>query len=98
MSYSLLLRPEAQADLDEAYYWYEQRHEGLGADFLLCVEEGLERIRRTPELYPLVHKELRRMLIRRFPYGLFYLVEEEMIVVVAVFHASRDPKQWQSRA
>ena len=54
MTYSLLLRPEAQADLGKAYHWYEQRHEGLGNDFLLCVEEGLDRIRRTPELYPLV--------------------------------------------
>ncbi len=52
-------------------------------------------VRRT---YPLVHKELRRMLIRRFPYGLFYLMEEGMIVLLAVFHARRDPKQWQSRA
>ena len=98
MDHSLLLRPEAQADLHEAYHWYEQQREGLGSDFLLCVEEALEKIRRTPELYPVVHKELRRMLIRRFPYGLFYLVEEEMIVVVAVFHARRDPKQWQPRA
>ena len=97
MDHSLLIRPEAQADLDEAYHWYEQQREGLGSDFLLCVEEALEKIRRTPGLYPLVYKELRRMLIRRFPYGLFYLVEEEMIVVVAVFHARRDPKQWESR-
>lgn len=98
MDHSLLIRPEAQADLDEAYHWYEQQREGLGSDFLLCVEEGLEKIRRSPESYPLVHKELRRMLIRRFPYGLFYLVEGERIVLVAAFHARRDPKQWQSRA
>ncbi|MCH7702928.1 MAG: type II toxin-antitoxin system RelE/ParE family toxin [Planctomycetes bacterium] len=98
MGRSLLIRPEARADLDEAYRWYEQQREGLGSDFLLCVEEALEKIRRTPELYPLVHKELRRMLIRRFPYGLFYLMEEEMIVLLAVFHARRDPKRWQSRA
>ncbi len=98
MDHSVLIRPEAQADLDEAYHWYEQQREGLGSDFLLCVEEALEKIRRTPELYPMVHKELRRMLIRRFPYGLFYLVEEKTIVIVAVFHARRDPKQWPSRA
>ena len=84
--------------MEEAYHWYEQRRVGLGSHFLFCVEEGLERIRRAPQAYPLVHKKLPRMLIRRFPYGVVYLVEEEIIVGAAVFHAIRDPRKWQFRA
>ncbi len=98
MNRGVLIRPEAEADLDEAYHWYERQREGLGADFLLCFEEVIDRVCHNPEIYPVVYKEVRQTLMRRFPYGLFYLVEEEWIVVVAVFHSSRDPKRWQSRA
>lgn len=97
MTYALLLRPEAEAEVEEAYRWYERQREGLGADFLLCVEEALENIRRAPKTYPIVHKQIHRLLIRRFPFGVFYLAEGQVIVVLAVFHAHRAPRQWQSR-
>lgn len=91
------IRPEAEADLKEVFCWYETRREGLGADFLLCFEESLQRVRRNPEIYPRVHKVVRRGWLRRFPYGVFFLVEENTVVVIGVFHASRDPRCWQSR-
>jgi toxin ParE1/3/4 len=97
MSYSLLVRPEAEADLEEAARWYERQREGLGADFLLCVDEVLAKISRSPLVYPVVHKDVRRGMIRRFPYGIFYRLVENYIVVMAVFHARRDPRRWQSR-
>ncbi len=73
MTRLILFRPEAEAEMEHAYQWYEERREGLGADFLLCVEESLDKIRRDPELYPAVHENVRRVLIRRFPFGVFYL-------------------------
>ena len=91
------IRPDAEADLNEAYRWHENQREGLGADFSLCFEEALEKVRRNPEIYPLIHKTVRRGLMRRFPYGLFYVVEEETVVVIGVLHARRDPTSWQSR-
>lgn len=97
MKLKVLIRPEAEAEMEEAFRWYEQRNKGLGDDFLLCVEESLIKIQRTPEAYPVVHRKIRRALIRRFPYGIFYLLNEEKIIVLAVFHALRDPKQWKSR-
>ncbi len=60
MTRLILFRPEAEAEMEPAYRWYERRREGLGADFLLCVEESLEKIRRDPELYPVVHKNVLR--------------------------------------
>ena len=91
------IRAEAEADLAEAYQWYEHQREGFGADFLLCFDEALRRVCRNPDLYPLVHKTVRRGWIRRFPYGLFYKVDAEVVVVIGVFHASRDSRCWQSR-
>lgn len=67
MKRQILIRPEAEAEIEEAYAWYEEQRAGLGSDFLLCVEEGLEKIRKTPDMYPIVHRDIRRLLIRRFP-------------------------------
>ena len=94
----LLLRPEAEADLAEAYEWYEQRRAGLGHSLLLSVEATLASIQENPSLFPVVHRNIRRALIRRFPFGVYYLIEGETVVVLAVFHASRDPKRWQARS
>jgi len=95
---SLLIRPEAEADIEEAYHWYECQRSGLGSDFLLCVEEGLEKIQKDPEMYPVVHRNVRRLLIRRFPYGIFYITGPGLTTVLAVFHGHRDPKVWKSRS
>ena len=97
MRREVVIRPEAESDIGDAYAWYEKQREGLGFDFLLCVEETIDRIRETPEAYPRVHKQARRALIRRFPYGVFYIVETDKVVVVAVYHGRRDPKGWRAR-
>lgn len=97
MSYKIIVRPEAQADLLAAYRWYEKHSEGLGREFLRSVEASLYSIQRNPKIYQKVHKNIYRSFIRRFPYGVLYLVDGEHIVVLAVLHARRDPQQWQKR-
>ncbi len=94
----ITIRPKALKEIEEAWQWYEKQRDGLGDDFVLCVEESLEKISREPELYPFVHKKIRRTLIRRFPYGILYFIEKNMIVVVGVFHGSRNPKRWKDRS
>ena len=94
----LLIRPEAEADIEETYHWYESRRNGLGSNFLLCVEEGLEKIRKDPEMYPVLHRDVRRLLIRRFPYGIFYTARQDVTTILAVFHGCRDPEELKSRS
>jgi toxin ParE1/3/4 len=91
------LLPEAESDLRKAWRWYEGRQEGLGARFLLSLEAALAGIARRPRLHPIVHGSIRRALLRRFPFGVFYLAERERVIVLAVFHAHRDPGVWQRR-
>jgi toxin ParE1/3/4 len=76
MMLSILIRPAAERDIETAFRWYEEKRAGLGRDFLLCVEEGLAKIQLGPEVYPVVHKNVRRILIRRFPYGILYLRDQ----------------------
>lgn len=97
MKRALIIRPEAERDLAEAYGWYESQVPGLGSDFFLRIDASLSSIRRTPEMHPVVHRNVRRALIRRFPFGIFYLVEKDRIVVIAVLHARRDPQTWRRR-
>jgi plasmid stabilization system protein ParE len=94
----MIIHPEAEADLVNARDWYERQREGLGAAFLLCVEEVFERIGRTPEMYTAVYRDVRRALTRRFPYAVYYRMAGPEVVVLGILHTRRDPHQWQSRA
>jgi plasmid stabilization system protein ParE len=97
MPVELVIAPEAESDIAEAYAWYERRRTGLGEEFLGSVDASLESIRRRPEMYPVVHEDYRRTLVRRFPYAVFYEWSESIVKIYAVFHASRDPEKWRQR-
>ena len=92
-----VIAPEAEQDIAAAYSWYEERRKGLGEDFLSCIDACIEAIRRTPEMYAVVHDNYRRGLARRFPYAIFYECTEGQVIVYGVFHTSRDPKKWRER-
>ena len=94
---SLVIRKVAEQDLDEASKWYESRRTRLGAEFLMAVETAVASILAHPEVNALVHKNLRRAFIHRFPYGIFYYVEETRLVIVGVIHSSRSPRIWKRR-
>jgi plasmid stabilization system protein ParE len=97
MAVRLVVAPEAELDIAEAYVWYEKRRIGLGEEFLSAVDACVEGIRRQPEMYALVHDVYRRALIRRFPYAVFYEYAEATVTIYAVFHTSRDPEKWRQR-
>lgn len=94
---AVIIRPEAESDIEDAYQWYESQRKGLGESFLLCIEEALSRASRSPTIYSVVHKEVRRVLIHRFPFGIFFIEGESSISVLAVLHARRNPKTWKGR-
>lgn len=98
MKRTIIIRPEAEQDIREAYSWYETQMSGLGANFLLRIDAALSSVQRNPRQYPLIHQEVRRCLVRRFPYGILFLEEDKRVIVLAVFHAKRDPRSWQERS
>ncbi len=97
MTLPIVLRQEARAEFDEAFDWYEQQQVGLGVEFAERVQAVFDRISPMPELHAIVHREVRKALVRRFPYAVFYRVRAGRVVVLAVFHAKRDPELWKSR-
>lgn len=86
--------PGAQAELEEAVLWYAEREPGLESEFIRSVDASLQAIRRQPELFPVAHKNIRRALIRRFPYSIFYFQDNETLIILSIFHSSREPKKW----
>ena len=93
----LILRPEAEAEIADAFDWYEERVPGLGGEFLLCVDAVFNSILRNPLHFPRVHRTARRAITRRFPYEIFFVEDDECVVVLSVFHAKRNPAHWQQR-
>ena len=95
--YPITFKPEVYDDIKTAYDWYESQRVGLGEDFLLTLEESYVKITRTPKLYQGIYKLVRRKLVRRFPYGIFFVIRENTIIVLAILHTKREPQKWQER-
>ena len=92
-----IVRPAAAADIDEAFLWYEGQHAGLGHEFLAAAQTLLDVIAEHPLRYPVIRRNTRRALLRRFPYAIYYRVYENIVVVVACMHGRRSPRRWLSR-
>ena len=97
MTLELRLRPEAELDLSDAARWYEEQKPGLGHQFLDEILAIFSKLAEAPLMYPILHRNTRRALIHRFPFGVYYRVETNAIVVVAVMHGSRNPRRWKTR-
>ena len=93
----MIIRPEAKADLLDIFRWYQEQRQGLGHDFKLCVDEVISKIQRNPLTHKKIFQNVRRSITKRFPFGVFYLVEGEKIIILAVLHARRDPAKWKNR-
>jgi plasmid stabilization system protein ParE len=97
MNEMVILQPAARQDFLDAHDWYEQQRDGLGRAFESAVDQTLEMISASPESFPTVHRDIRRALVRPFPYGVFYRIRGQTIHVFAVMHGRREPTRWISR-
>jgi toxin ParE1/3/4 len=98
MIFPVVLRRPARAEFDAAGDWYEGKRPGLGAEFTAAVETVFNRIGAQPKLFRVVLRDIRRAVVPGFPYCVYYRERPSGIVVIAVFHTSRDPSVWQSRS
>jgi plasmid stabilization system protein ParE len=91
------VRPEAQSDIRAAARWYETRETGLGLRFIGEVRQSLRRIADSPLRFPIVDKDVRRALLHKFPYSIYFVNEPEAAAIIAVLHQHRRPATWKSR-
>lgn len=97
MAYRLILSKRALREVGEAYEWYEEQVTGLGKEFLDALEAQLEAVARSPQLYAETQRGIRRCLLSRFPYGVFYATKADIVSILGVVHTSRHPRRWPRR-
>ena len=91
------VRPEAELDALEAALWYDGGREGLGAEFVAELRATFAHVEEGPLRCPLEFRDVRRAILRRFPFGVFFIVEGERATVLAITHVRRNPIVWQTR-
>ena len=97
IEYRLVSEPQADLDIEATFHWYENEQSGLGLEFLDELRAVYDRVVEGPLKYQELRSGIRRALLRRFLYAAYFGVEGNVIVVLAVLHASRDPAEWQRR-
>jgi plasmid stabilization system protein ParE len=97
VSIRLVVRPQAEAELLSARDWYENQRAGLGQEFVDEVRETMSEVATRPLSFPKVHGEMRRAILRRFPYGVFFRTVTDEIVILGVIHGRRHPQLLKSR-
>ena len=95
MNHTLVVTPEAEAEIDQAKEWYLNQSRRAAERFRESVDLALETIAFNPEQYQIVYRDTRHVLLDEFPYALFYTVTETQVTVVSCFHTARDPKLWR---
>ena len=95
MSFSF--HPESEEEFNKAIEYYENIELGLGYDFALEVYSAIQLSVEFPKAWAVLESEIRRSLVRRFPYGVLYSVENEEIFVIAIMNLHRDPDYWKHR-
>ena len=98
MSIPVILRPEADADIESIHDELEGVRAGLGDQFVAMVRGALQHLEAMPEMYGLVWNDVRAARLRRFRHIVYYIVFADRVEVIAVMHGSRDSSAWQSRA
>ena len=91
------LRAAARVEYDAAGDWYESQRPGLAATFTAAVQQVFDRIASQPQLHAVVVRDVRKAVVRGFPYCVYYRERPTAVVVLSVFHTSRDPAVWQRR-
>jgi toxin ParE1/3/4 len=99
VSYSLEIRPDALADIEEAATWYEEREPALGLEFVRTIREAIGNLPANPLAYHVRNRRrnVRWFLPSRFPYRIIYRVQGELVIIIAVLHAARHDRHWKRR-
>jgi toxin ParE1/3/4 len=88
----IILLSDAEEDILEAHDWYESKRAGLGADFELCIEAALGNILNFPEPFPKRSRNTRVAILHHFPYGIYFTISGDRIIIAGIFHFKRNSK------
>jgi len=96
--FEIIVRREAQLEVQKAFHYYQEKSEGLGFEFMRSLDAALQFVKRNPLAYQKIYNETRRVLIRKFPYAIFYIAEENRIIIIACSHQKGSEIDWLRRS
>lgn len=97
MTFRYILSPFAEEDLDAIHEWYQQCDENVFKRFDKAISEKLTSILSNPHQNPIIHRDIRRAVMKKFPYSIFYQIIEDRIIILSVLHHKRNPRVWKKR-
>lgn len=98
MMVDVVFYPGAEDELKEAILWYGNQQKGLDIEFVRCIDDAIQKIKRNPGLYPIEFENYRKKVVRRFPFKIIYEIMDDHIYILAVFHSRRNPNQVKIRS
>lgn len=97
MALSIVLKPLAELDLEEAVDWYSEQKENLGEEFLFEFRDAVRIVSKSPLTFRKRYKKVRAFALKRFPYNVYYISENDTLFILAILHQKRNPKTWKKR-
>lgn len=91
MKYNVVFHPEAEEEFKEAVWWYGNQQKGLDLEFIRCIDDAIQKIKREPNLFQIEFERFRKKVVKRFPFKIIYETVEDNIYILAVFHSRRNP-------
>ncbi len=96
-TYKLIINPFAEIEIKETRNWYNLQKDNLGEEYLQEIKKTAIRIQGNPFQFPVIKKKIRKVVVSRFPFSIYFYIDELTINVFAVFHTSRNPMIWKQR-
>jgi len=94
-AYNLFIKEEAKVEIVDAYNWYERKQLELGERFIVVLDDYFKNIRSTPKQFPIKHKSKRQATIKEFPYIIIFEIEDNDIIIYAIFNTNQNPNKWR---
>lgn len=94
---SVFFHQAAKEEFLSARDYYDDLNFGLGKSFIIEVEKAINIIKRNPLAYPIIKKNIRKAVIMKFPYSILYIIEKDLVYLLAIMHQKRKPNYWYTR-
>jgi toxin ParE1/3/4 len=95
--FSIKISDDAENDLDNSYQYYAEESTKVAESFFKQINSSLEIIKKNPESFPIAFRDVKKFVVKRFPFVIYYQLNESLIRVIAIFHTSRNPEIWNNR-
>lgn len=98
MKGNVVFHPDAEEEFKEAVWWYGNQQKGLDLEFVRCIDDAIQKIKRNPDIYPVEFENYRKKVVRRFPFKIIFEISETQIYILAVFHSRRNLEKLKIRS